>query len=271
MLESDRLEGPVQWSTSNGIATITLARPEKLNALNAKMRSLLFELCSELATRSDVRAVALLGKGRSFCAGQDMHEASDRGPSPTESLDQQLQHDFLKAVSDLPQPTVVGLQGHCLGRGLMLALACCIRIAAGDALLGYPELKLGLLPGGGGTQRLTKAVGPARALHMVLTAEPVNAETALQWGLVTKVVPRAELEQAVLGVAELIAEHPGPLVRLARTAVEVGTATQIPEGVTLEKALSTVVAADPALSELRKRRWHDAKRAKSQDVEQDLL
>src|SRR5215469_6343810 len=152
-------DGQLEWTAEDGVGVITLNRPEKLNALTRAMMAEISGLCKEITQRPDIHVVVFLGNGRGFCAGQDLSEHDQAGTVAAKPAGT-FRADMLDAVAGVPQPTLAALHGYTLGRGLMLALACDLRFAADNAKLGYPEINFGIIPGGGGTQRLTKAVGP---------------------------------------------------------------------------------------------------------------
>lgn len=237
---------PVECSVQGPVATITLARPDKLNALNGEMRRLLGEVFHDLAGRDEIRAIAIVGRGRAFCAGQDLSEAGGDAKSVLDRFAEDLQGDFLDAIRRTPQPTVVGIQGYCLGRGLMLALECSIRVGAETAVVGYPEIELGMIPGASGTQRLVDVAGGPRALDMILSGRRIDAQTAYAWGLLTRVVPDNELHDSVRKLAERLAERPSSLTSTAMKAVEMARRVNTDDGAVLGKALSAVIAADRA-------------------------
>ncbi|HZR97660.1 MAG TPA: enoyl-CoA hydratase-related protein [Chloroflexota bacterium] len=231
----------VRCEVRNAVATITLNRPESLNALNREMRDALAALLAWCADQTDaVRAVVLAGAGRAFCAGQDLRE--EEGPlSAASSVEGKRRGDFQALLAEQPQPTIAALHGYVIGRGLEVALTCDLRIAADDAQLGLPEVNLGMIPASGGTQRLPRLIGEARALHLVLTAERIDAATALDWGLVTRVVPGAELAAAAQALGERLASHAPLALRYARRAIQEGGALSLADGLHLEAALAGVL------------------------------
>lgn len=238
-------DGQLEWTAEDGVGVITLNRPEKLNALTRAMMTGISGLCADITRRSDIHVVVFLGNGRGFCAGQDLSE-HDQAGTVAAKLAGTFRTDMLDAVAGVPQPTLAALHGYTLGRGLMLALACDLRFAADDAKLGYPEINFGIIPGGGGTQRLTKAVGPNRAMHMVLTGDQIDATEALGWGLVTKVVLRDELTAAAMTTARKLAAVRNDAAVLAKAAVQIAVDTPLRDGIRAEKALSAVATADPS-------------------------
>lgn len=176
------------------ILYITINRESKLNALN---KATLEELADAVATTvqdPDIRGVLLTGAGeKAFVAGADISEFSDYDVNQGRELAQRGQQTVFDAIAHCPKPFVAAINGFALGGGLELAMACHIRIAAENAKLGLPEVTLGLIPGYGGTQRLTRLVGKGRAMEMITTADMITAEKALQIGLVNDVVPAGEL------------------------------------------------------------------------------
>jgi len=197
-----------------GIATVELDRPQKKNSLNIEMRHEL-ELClKELANDRSVRVVVITGGEEIFCAGADISEIEG-----TSSAEQAYHHArefqiLFDQLENLPQPTVAAVSGYALGGGCELALACDFRFASETARFGLPEIKIGAFPGGGGTQRLPRAIGAAKAKEMILLGDPINAEQALAAGLVLKVVPKDKL----MAEAQSFAARLAALPRLALQA-----------------------------------------------------
>lgn len=174
------------------IATITVNRPDKLNALNAQTISELGTAIDECRDRKDVGAVLLTGAGRAFVAGADIQELTAVDVSAARQLAERGQRVFGR-FAESPKPTLAAVNGFALGGGCELALACHIRIASEHAKFGQPEVKLGTIPGYGGTQRLPRLIGEGRALQMLLTGEIIDATEALRIGLVNRVVPAGDL------------------------------------------------------------------------------
>lgn len=176
-------------SDKDRVRTITVNRPEKLNALN---REVLRDLSAVFAaTRADdaVRAVILTGAGeKAFVAGADIAELAEKTPI-TGKEQTLLGQDILRHIENFPKPVVAAINGYALGGGCELALACHMRVCAPTAKIGLPEVKLGIIPGYGGTQRLPRLIGRARAMEMILSGEPIGADTALAWGLVNRIAP----------------------------------------------------------------------------------
>jgi enoyl-CoA hydratase/carnithine racemase len=223
------------------VLIVTLDRPQARNALNSEMREALIETWREFRDSDDLRVGILTGAGdKSFCAGADLKELGDyyRSMTPVERRENGEQSPGLGAITrnfDPRKPIIAAINGPCLAGGLELALACDIRIAAEHAVFGLPEVRRGILPGAGGTQRLPRTVPQGVALEMILTGVPVNAEAALRWGLVSHVVAGENLLDEALRIAELIAAN-GPLaVRAARDAVYQGLALPLDEALRLEQ------------------------------------
>jgi enoyl-CoA hydratase len=188
-------------SIQDRIATLTVNRPDKLNALNAVIIGELGSAIDELVAREDVAAVILTGAGRAFVAGADIAELSGVSAVEGRRLARRGQEVFRRFETS-PKPTVAAVNGFALGGGCELAMACHIRIAADAAKFGQPEVKLGLIPGYGGTQRLPRLVGRGRALQLLLTGEMIDAQEALRIGLVNRVVPADQLMSAATAMIQ---------------------------------------------------------------------
>jgi len=185
----------------NQILYVTINREEKLNALNKATLSELGDVIAFASSSSEVRAVLLTGAGeKAFVAGADISEFSGFDTKQGEDLARTGQQSVFNAIENCTKPVVAAINGFALGGGLELALACHLRIASGQAKLGLPEVTLGLIPGYGGTQRLSRLVGKGKAMEMILTADMITADEALKIGLVNHVVPQEEL----IGKAEEI-------------------------------------------------------------------
>ncbi len=179
-----------------GVATITLNRPDRLNAINLAMRDLLWEYLRACRDHPDVRAVCFRGEGRAFSAGADI---SEFGTAPSLWAARQARHerDLWGLLLSLEMPLVARLHGFCFGAGLELPLCCDVRVAAADARFALPEVTLGYIPSAGGTQTLPRTIPPGAAADLILTGEAVGTEEALRWGLVDAAVPPEALDAAV--------------------------------------------------------------------------
>jgi enoyl-CoA hydratase len=204
----------LQYGENEAIATIQLHRPQKKNSLNAQMRQEMERLFRDVARNPAIRAVIITGNDEIFCAGADISEMEG-----TASAEAAYQHArefqvLFDQIESLPQPIIAAVSGHALGGGCELAMAADFRIASESARFGLPEIKIGAFPGGGGTQRLARLIGVARAKEMILTGDPITAQEALAFGLVMKVTPKEKL----LAEATLLADKLAALPRLALQA-----------------------------------------------------
>jgi enoyl-CoA hydratase len=195
-------------SVQDRIATLTVNRPDKLNALNAALIAELGDAIEELQSRDDVAGVILTGAGRAFVAGADIGELSQATALAGKRLARRGQEIFRRFETSA-KPTVAAVNGFALGGGCELAMACQIRIAAESAKFGQPEVKLGLVPGYGGTQRLPRLVGRGRALQLLLTGEMIDAQEAFRIGLVNRVVAADQLLPTATGmIQQMLANAP---------------------------------------------------------------
>jgi enoyl-CoA hydratase len=207
---------------SEAVALVTVNRPEKLNSLNRETIGALARCFDDLAADAAVRAVILTGAGeKAFVAGADISEVDGLSPAEGRMWGLVGQQAFSK-IENLPKPVIAAINGYALGGGLELAMACHIRIAVPNARLGQPEVKLGAVPGYGGTQRLPRLVGKGLALEMILTGDPITAERAEQIGLVNRVVPASELIPTARQIAARILENGPVAVALSLEAVHCG-------------------------------------------------
>lgn len=180
------------------VATLTFDRPNALNALNSQVTLDLKAAISEIENNiSEVRAIVITGEGnKSFVAGADIAEMVKLTPPEARSFLHELQQTLTK-LEDLLIPVIAKINGYALGGGLEVALACDIRIASDNALIGLPEVSLGLIPAGGGTQRLTRLIGEGHSKYLIMTGTRLNAQEALQYGIVSKVVPQDKLDEEI--------------------------------------------------------------------------
>jgi enoyl-CoA hydratase/carnithine racemase len=227
----------VRLEVEGPIGTIRLDRP-KMNALNGQLTAELREAALEAGERTDVRAVVLYGGERVFAAGADIKEMSAKGYADMLSWGLNLQ-DTLKVVAKLPKPVVAAVTGYALGGGFELALTADFRVLGERAKVGLPEIQLGIVPGAGGTQRLTRLVGPAKAKGMVFTGRHVAAEEALALGIADAVVPDADVYTAAVAMAAQYAEGPAIALRAAKQAIDEGLELDLDSALRLETALFT--------------------------------
>ncbi|HXD33775.1 MAG TPA: enoyl-CoA hydratase-related protein [Pyrinomonadaceae bacterium] len=215
------------------VAIITVNRPEKRNALNIKTREEGAALIEELRNDDSVNVVVITGAGdKAFIAGADIAEFAGR--TAHMQRDVMVQRSLFNAIDTFPKPVIAMVNGYCLGGGCEIALACDIRVASENASFGQPEINLGIIPGGGGTQRLTRLVGEGKAMEMILSGQIIDARTAFEIGLVNHVYPADQLEAKTLELANTIAEK-GPIaVRLAKEAVKIASRSSLDEGLRRE-------------------------------------
>jgi len=223
------------------VATITLNRPP-MNALCMQMQQEIAQASRELGARSDVGAVVIYGGPKLFAAGADVKEMAGMSYQEMVRAATGLQ-DAFTAVTRIPQPTIAAVTGFALGGGCELAMCCDLRIAAEDAKLGQPEILLGIIPGAGGTQRLPRLVGVARAKDIVLTGRFVGAAEALDIGLVNAVVPAEQTYDAALELASRLARGPALALRAAKEAIDRGTETDLETGLAIERQLFAALFA----------------------------
>src|SRR5213596_1322374 len=229
------------YDVADGVATVTLNRPEVHNAMNERMRQELTRCFGEVATSDAVRVVVVTGAGeRAFSAGADIREFVEP-QVPTVFRESRKRVDFRQAMDRCPQPIIAAIRGFALGGGLEFALACDIRIASEDSLLGLTEVNLAIIPGGGGTQRLPRLVGRGKALEMILTGARIDAREALRIGLVERVVPAGEALKATLELARAMAAKAPVALRYAKEAVVKGLELPLAEGGRLENDLATLL------------------------------
>jgi enoyl-CoA hydratase len=226
-----------------GIAVLTVSRPDKLNALNARTVEELDAAFAALGADAEVKGVILTGAGeKAFVAGADIGELARLAPAEARAAARKGQA-VLARIERLPKPVVAAINGFALGGGCELALACHVRVASENARLGTPEVKLGLMCGYGGTQRLPRLVGRGRALELLLTGEMVDAQEALRIGLVNRVVPKERLlEEAEALLRKMLANAPVSL-RYTLEAVAAGLEMPLEEAQNLEATLFGVLCS----------------------------
>jgi enoyl-CoA hydratase len=233
--------GLVRATRDGPVLLLTLERPDKRNALSAALRRDLLTALAADRDDADTRAVVLTGAGKAFAAGADVEELAAR--STFEQRAFLAPPHIYSAVATHPKPVLAAVNGHALGAGLELAMACDLRVCAPAAKLGQPEVALGILPGGGGTQRLPRLVGAGRAARMVLTGEPIDAATALAWGLVDEVAD--EPVTRAVELAKAMAQRSPVALRLAKEALRAAEELPLSEALERERDLFLLAFGSP--------------------------
>ena len=215
------------------VAIVTINRPDKRNALNIKTREEGAALLEELHSDDSVGVVIFTGAGdKAFIAGADIAEFAGRTSITQREV--MMGRSLFTAIDTFPKPVIAMINGYCLGGGCELALACDIRVASETASFGQPEINLGIIPGGGGTQRLTRLIGEGKAMEMILTGEIIDAKTAFNIGLVNQVVPADQLQAKTLELANRIADKSPIALQLAKEAVKIASRSNLDEGLRRE-------------------------------------
>jgi len=216
---------------AEGVALLRINRREARNALNLEVRKHLARHLTELGEDPATRAIVLTGNEKSFAAGADIKEMADAG---TIEMFQRGVHKLWRTIAACPKPVIAAVNGFALGGGCELAMTCDIIIAGETAKFGQPEVKIGIIPGGGATQRLTRAVGKYKAMRYILAGDPFGAREAFDMGLVSEIVPDAEVERRAVALAGQIAELPPLAIQLAKEAVLAGMEAPLSAALALE-------------------------------------
>lgn len=221
------------------VAVLTINRPDKLNALNSAVHKEGVEALNDLRDDDGIRTIVITGAGeKSFIAGADISEFA--GQTPVTQRDLFHQASLFNSIDNFPKPVIAMINGFCLGGGNELALACDIRVCSPNAKFSQPEINLGIIPGGGGTQRLTRLIGEGRAMEMILSGDMIDAETALKFGLVNRVFEAEELEEKTLEMAAKIADKAPVALQLCKEAVKFASRSNLDEGLRREVDLFAI-------------------------------
>jgi enoyl-CoA hydratase/carnithine racemase len=223
----------VRVEVADGIATIRLDRP-KMNAINAQVQAEIADAATQVSQDGDIQAVVLYGGERVFAAGADIKEMADLSSAEGAEWSRKLQVSFT-AVAQIPKPTVAAVTGYALGGGLELALCADWRVLGESAKVGQPEILLGIIPGAGGTQRLPRLIGPARAKDLVFGGRHVGAQEALAIGLADKVVPDKEVYAAARDLVKQYVGGPALALRAAKQAIDAGLEVDLATGLEIER------------------------------------
>src|SRR5512139_768685 len=239
----------LQHREDGPVATIQLNRPQKKNSFNAEMRQEMTRLLDDLAHKPSLRAVIITGGDAIFCAGADISEMSGP-PSAESSYHHAREFQILfDQVESLPQPVIAAVSGYALGGGCELALAADFRIASESARFGLPEIKIGAFPGGGGTQRLTRLIGAAKAKEMILLGDPITAEEALAVGLVMKVAPKDKYLAEAVSLAVKLAALPRLALQASKMLINRSQQIDLATGLEFEARTFAVIAHSHDLAE----------------------
>ena len=218
------------------VVILTINRPDKLNALNQQVREEMFDHLAALENDDSVGVVILTGAGdKSFIAGADIREFEGR--TPFDQRESMQQPRIFDVMSSFPKPVIAMINGFCLGGGTELAASCDMRVASDKARFGQPEINLGLIPGGGGTQRLPRLIGPGQTMRLVLSGDMIRAPEAREIGLVEMVVPHEELRDRTLELASNIAAKSPLTLKVAKEAIRASQRMSIEEGLLYEREL----------------------------------
>ncbi len=231
------------YEKKDTIGVLTINRPDKLNALSNELMGELSRFLDDAENDGDLRVLVITGAGeKAFVAGADIQELVDRDVLLGRKVSRQRQEIFSR-IENLPVPAIAAVNGFALGGGLELALACSIRICSEQAQFGAPEVKLGIIPGDGGTQRLPRLVGLGRAMEMILTGDFIDAQEAYRIGLVNQVISQDELMEKAMGLAQKIAKRPPLAVRYAKEAVNRSQGGDSTSGYALESYLHALTCS----------------------------
>lgn len=235
--------------TFDNITKLKINREKALNALNPETIQELEMFLDQLQETKETKVLIITGAGeKSFIAGADITTFLNKNPITIRPFVFKLQ-SMLNKLEDLPIPVIAQINGYCLGGGLELALACDLRIACDKALLGQPEIKLGIIPGAGGTQRLSRIVGKGIAKEIIFLGENISAQRAYELGIVNKVVSAEELDQSVLKIAKKIVEGPSFALHMAKEAINRGPEMSLLDGIRLELDLFTLCFSHEDMNE----------------------
>lgn len=212
----------VQFNLADQVAIITLNRPSQRNAMNRELSGALMEALQHVRDDADIRVAVLTGAGGTFCAGADLKERAQGGRGDADKVESIIETNRIRGFSTMPmeKPLLAAIDGYCLAAGLELALMCDIRICTPEARFGLPEIIRGFFPGGGGPQRLVRAIPQSAAMEMLLTGDQIDAAKAQQFGLVSRVVPQAELLDTARQIAQRIAGHAPLAVRAVKEVAQ---------------------------------------------------
>lgn len=229
---SDEYQHILVTSPKQSIRQITLNRPKVLNALNLQMVQEMVDALKKAESNEFVRVIVIQGNERAFAAGADIHEMANENPI---SLDLLNQFSVWDEIRRLKKPIIASVSGYALGGGFELALNCDFIFASDDATFGFPEVNIGIIPGAGGTQRLTKAMGKVKAMEWLCLGESMTAKEAKHFGVVNRLYPKESLEKEVLRFAEKLSEKPPLSLRFIKESVQTALDYPLEEGLLVER------------------------------------
>ena len=220
----------------NGVATVTLNRPERMNALDSAIKSELASVLAEIESSEEIRVLVITGAGeKAFCAGKDIKEVSDGNSSPLEFYQEQRRTlQLFSSLESCPKPTIAAINGVALGGGAELALCCDLRLLSARARFGLPEARLGVIPAGGGTQRLARLVGPSKAKELMFLCEHLNADQCVRAGIANRVFPDEHFIERVMEVAAQMADKSPLALQAIKRAVDGGLQANMGPGMQIE-------------------------------------
>jgi enoyl-CoA hydratase len=224
----------VDLSVEDHVAVLTLSRPDRLNAINSNLVTDFGDAVNQIKENQDVKAVVIIGEGRAFCAGADISEFLKQSSVDAAYHFLKPLHKTLNDLESLSQPVIGAVNGSAFGGGCEITLACDLRLASEQAVFGQPEIKLGIFPGAGGSQRLPRLIGATRAKEMILFGEPIDAHEAYRIGLVNRVVPSDELLGTAKLWAQKLAEAPTTAIQNAKRVINQGLEIPLQSGLEME-------------------------------------
>lgn len=230
------------FEKNEAIATVQLNRPEAMNAFNLEMLSELSAVFDEIANDDSIRVMILKGSDKVFAAGADIRDFVDYGPLEVRHYIEQA-HAMGAKLGHMPKPTIASMAGLALGGGCEIALNCDFRIAADNCKFGFPEINLGIFPAGGGTQRLARVIGYAQARELILTGDIIDSQRAEQIGLVTKVVPADQLEEATQKLAKKLSWKPPLAVKMIKDLLDLSEHLDANTGTMMEREKFSILFA----------------------------
>lgn len=238
------------YEKEEGMGIITLNRPDQMHSLNIRLKEEISQLFQEIEKEPDIKAVILTGGEKAFCAGSDIKERLALKMSAAEFyLFQQKTHKCFERIESLGVPVIAAISGLAIGGGCELALVCDLRIASETARFGLPEVKIGMIPAGGGTQRLTRLIGVTKAKEMLFTGSLIDAHEAYRLGLVNKVVPVDRLLEESKDIARKLLDQPPLAIKMAKRAVNIGIQLDLTSALEYEALCASVLSATEDFNE----------------------